>query len=99
MSSSDDVSLGKGLDVGGRESQDLSVDVVVVLTIGGRSSADHATLMSWSLRHFEGDVLDRPGPDLALRQFDEPFEVLQLRIVVDPVRRCLAHTSPDAGSL
>src|SRR3981081_3576805 len=87
------------LDLFGRELEDLTEDVVGVLSVAGTRAVEPAADVGRRLREAGRVLLHWPGPDLALVQLDHPAQVRQLRVALVAVLRGLAHARRDAAHL
>src|SRR5947208_9738536 len=88
----DDAFLGQPLDLARGASEQFGQHVHIVLAIARRAAVYRAADIGRGLRHFHRYFVDRPGADLRTGDFGEPFEMTELRVVIDPVIGILANT-------
>src|SRR5438874_13595380 len=95
----DDAFLGQPLDLARCASEQFGPHVHIVLAIARRAAVYRAADIGRGLRHFHRYFVDRPGADLGAGHLGEPFEMTELRVVIDPVLGILANAGRDAGLL
>src|SRR3954470_15614937 len=95
----DDALLGQPLDLARGASEQFGQHVHIVLAIARRAAVYRAADIGRGLRHFHRYFVDRPGADLGAGHLGEPFEMTELRVVIDPVLGILANAGRDAGLL
>src|SRR5262249_52957168 len=96
---SDDALLGEPLDLARGAAEQLGEHIYVILAVAWRAAVDRAADIGRGPAELHRDLVDRPGADLGAGDLGQPFEMAELRVVIDAVLGVLAHPGGNAGFL
>lgn len=96
---SDHALLGEALDVAPGIAEKLGENMDVVFAVTRRARVDRPADMSWRRAELHPQFRDRPCADLRSRDFRQPIEMSELRVVVASIFRRLADAGGNARGL